>query len=129
MNLSLLIYWLPMILIAFANAALRQGVLIRFFDAHRAHQWSTITLMIFSFLYTLAIFHRLEITAVGKAWLTGVVWVILTLLFEFGLGLLMGKSLNELTEQYHIERGHLWILFLAWLLLLPWLVYTIKRSV
>ncbi len=129
MKLSILIYWLPMVLIAFGNAALRQGILVRYVDDHRAHQWSTVTLMLFSFLYTLAVFHRMGITTAGQAWVTGVIWVILTILFEFGLGLLTGKTMNELTEQYHIERGHLWGLFLIWLLLLPWLVMNIKRAV
>ena len=119
--------WLPMIALAFANAALRELVLARRFPNLRAHQLSTITLMIFCAIYIILIFPVLRLENVKQALLAGFMWTVLTVLFEFSLGRLLKRSWTELLQQYNLTSGHIWPVFLLFLLLLPFLLYSIKQ--
>ena len=119
--------WLPMIALAFANAALRELVLARRFPNLRAHQLSTITLMIFCMIYITLIFPVLRLENVKQALLAGFMWMVLTILFEFSLGRLLKRSWTELLQQYNLTSGHIWPVFLLFLLLLPFLLYSIKQ--
>src|SRR4051812_39308145 len=83
--------WLPMIVIAFANATLRQLFFIKHFNELRAHQFSTITLIILCTIYVRLVFPFLDIQSSKQALLIGFVWVVLTVLFEFSLGRLTKK--------------------------------------
>jgi hypothetical protein len=49
--------------------------------------------------------------------------VVLTTLFEFGLGRFSGKTWTELLANYYLLNGQLWPLFLLCLGLMPWLFY------
>jgi len=119
--------WLPMIALAFANAALRELVLARRFSDLRAHQLSTITLMIFCMIYITLIFPVLRLENKSQALLAGFMWMVLTILFEFSLGRLLKRSWTELLQQYNLTSGHIWPVFLLFLLLLPFLLYSIKQ--
>ena len=119
--------WLPMIALAFANAALRELVLARRFSDLRAHQLSTITLMIFCMIYITLIFPVLRLENKTQALLAGVMWMVLTVLFEFSLGRLLMRSWTELLQQYNLTSGHIWPVFLLCLLLLPFLLYSIRQ--
>jgi hypothetical protein len=57
----------------------------------------------------------------------GSMWVIFTVIFEFSLGRLTGKSWSILFEQYHVASGQLWPIFLIGLLVLPSVLYAFKR--
>jgi hypothetical protein len=52
--------------------------------------------------------------------LVGVVWLALTLAFEFGMGLAAGRSWGEMLVDYDLTRGRLWPLVLVATLLAPW---------
>lgn len=127
MFIKIILFWLPMILIAFANAALRETVFVKHFDDLRAHQLSTITLMLFCVIYTWTIFPHLNILSSGQAMLTGAIWMLLTIIFEFGLGRLTGNSWNFLFQNYNLAEGRIWVLFLLFLLILPYLTLKIRN--
>lgn len=38
----------------------------------------------------------------------GIVWVILTLVFEFGMGVFSGLSPNEMLQTFDVTTGNLW---------------------
>ena len=119
--------WLPMIVIAFINATLRQLVFVKYVSELRAHQLSTITLILLCSLYVGLIFPFLDIQNAKQALLTGLLWTILTITFEFTLGRLTNKSWSYLLEDYNIITGHIWLLFIFCLFLLPYLFYIIKK--
>lgn len=119
--------WLPMIALAFANAAIRQLIFIKYFTELRAHQFSTITLMSFCSVYVWLIFSFLNIQKSGQAFRIGLMWMILTIAFEFSLGRLTNHSWTELLQQYNFFSGHIWPLFLLWLLFLPLSFYYVKK--
>jgi len=100
--------WLPMIVIAFANATIRQLFFIRYFNELRAHQLSTITLIILCTIYIGFVFPFLNIQSNKQALLIGIIWVVLTVLFEFSLGRLTNKTWAYLLQDYNIIAGHIW---------------------
>lgn len=128
MSLKLLLYWIPMIAIAFINAALRELVLIKHFSNLRAHQLSTLTLIILCAVYIWFISPRLAIRDAGTGVFAGLLWVTLTVAFEFTFGRLSGKSWAQLLHDYNLMEGRLWPVFLFCLLLLPWVVYMLRSK-
>lgn len=127
MDIKYILYWLPMILIAFANATLRELVIVRYFNEFLSGQLSTITLIVFCGIYIWLILPYLNILNSGEAFLIGIVWVVLTMAFEFTLGRLTNKSWAELFREYNLFAGNLWSLFLLCLFILPYLFYIIRN--
>lgn len=56
----------------------------------------------------------------------GVLWVILTLIFEFALGRALGMGWRELTAGYDLSRGELMPLGLLATAFAPWIVARLK---
>ncbi|HVF58816.1 MAG TPA: hypothetical protein VNJ70_03260 [Thermoanaerobaculia bacterium] len=57
-----------------------------------------------------------------QAFVLGVAWVVLTLLFEFGVfHLALGMPMDELLAAFDLPHGRLWPVFLLTLLVGPWL--------
>lgn len=127
MHLKQFLFWLPMIVLAFINAALREIVPIKFFDDLRAHQLSTITLIVLCLIYVGIVFRYLTIQSSRQALLIGFVWMLLTVVFEFSLGLTMGSSWIEMLLNYHLMAGRIWPVFLSSLLLMPYIFYNLKK--
>ena len=121
MDITHFLLWLPMIVLAFANATIRELVFIKRFSKFRAHQLSTITLIILCSIYIWFVFPVLDIQNSEQAFLIGFVWVLLTVAFEFSLGRLTNKSWEYLFRDYNIFAGRIWLLFLICLLILPYL--------
>lgn len=117
-----------MVLIAFANAAVRELLLAKHYNEFRAHQLSTITLIILCAIYVWFIIPLLHVQNAKQALLIGFIWMVLTVLFEFTLGRLTNKSWDYLLQDYNVLAGRLWLLFLLSLLLLPYLFYALKNK-
>jgi hypothetical protein len=112
--------WFAILALAFANGAFRELVLV----PRLGHPWA---LLISGFLLScciLAIAYltvtRLRISNSGQLLALGCIWLLLTLLFEFGFGhFLQGKSWSELRGAYQFENGNLWSLVLLVVLFGP----------
>lgn len=128
MLIKYFLFWLPMIVIAFANGTLRELVLMKQFNEFRSHQLSTITLIVLCFIYTWFVFPFLQIRNLKQAFLAGVVWLLLTVAFEFFLGRMSGKSWEYLFRDYDVARGRIWPLFLFLLLMMPYLTYLLRKG-
>ena len=128
MVIKYFLFWLPMIVIAFANATLRELVLMKQFNEFRLHQLSTITLIVLCFIYAWFVFPFLQIQNVKQAFLTGIIWLLLTVAFEFFLGRLSGKSWEYLLRDYDVAGGRIWPLFLFFLLMMPYITYILRKD-
>ena len=65
----------------------------------------------------------------GEAWATGFWWLALTILFEFGFGhFVAGHSWQTLLADYNIFAGRLWLFFLGWITVMPWLVHRLATT-
>ena len=113
-----------MILIGFTNGILREFLLLEPLGDELAYQVSTITLFIFLGFYIWYIVPKVGIQSIRDSWITGVLWFLLTVLFEFGLGLVTGQTVTEHLAAYNIIGGNLWIIIPLWVGIAPRIFFT-----
>ncbi len=120
--------WVPMLIIAVANGALRQATFAKVMPDLRAHQLSTLIGSVLIGLFVWLVI-RIWLPSSGRqAILIGVIWLILTVVFEFFMGLvLMERSLAQVLQDYNLFAGRVWVLFLAWLTFAPWVFYRLRN--
>ena len=109
-----------------ANGIVRELTYGRRLSELRAHQLSTLTgvLVMTLAVWLLSLFIRPS--SMEIALLIGLIWLALTVAFEFGFGHWVARhTWEELLADYNILKGRLWPLFLLWMLLLPGLVYLV----
>ena len=65
--------------------------------------------------------------SVGQAVAIGLMWMVLTVLFEFGLGrYVLGDSWGNLLHAYNPLEGRVWGLFILWVGLAPYAIYRLR---
>lgn len=122
------LYWLPMPVIGVVNGVLRQTALLPFLDEFIARQVSAVLLVIFLTIYVNAVWRRLGIRSAREAWMTGLIWVLLTMIFEFSLGYFVsGLTFGQMWAEYDLFAGKLWALVLIALLILPPIFHRMRR--
>jgi hypothetical protein len=122
------IAWLPMPFIGIANGVLRQFFLLQYFSNFRAHQVSTLTLILVLIVYIAIIYKKLSIKSANDAWLTGTCWALLTVLFEMAMGHFVSHlSLAEMLAAYNLGSGNLWSLVPLILFIIPFAFYRLLR--
>lgn len=119
--------WFPMLAIAILNGALRDLWYKNFIGELMAHQLSTITLILFFGLFIGFVFQRYPPSSSLQAILIGIMWVMMTLAFEFGFGLWRGNSCSRLLQDYNVIEGRLWIFIPLWVMFAPYLFYRWKQ--
>jgi len=55
-------------------------------------------------------------------------WVVLTVIFQFSLGLFVKRSRKSLLQDYNLIAGRIWLLFLFYLSVLPYVCYILKNN-
>jgi len=127
MILKFIAYWIPLPIIGIINGVIREFGYRRFVNELLAHQISTITLIVLFGIYTWLICHVLRIELLGQAIMLGVVWLVLTVMFEFLFGhYVMGNPWSKLFHDYNLLEGRLWILILVWISIAPYIIYKIR---
>jgi len=120
--------WLPMILIGIANGILREILMTDRLGDELAHQLSTITLLMLLGFYMWYVVLKIKFRSSRQSWIAGVMWLILTVLFEFGLGYFSGQSIPELLNAYNIFEGRLWIIIPLWVGVAPRILFSLKQQ-
>jgi hypothetical protein len=128
MIIKYLLYWLPLIVLAVANGSFRQFVLLKHMSELRAHQLSTLSLLLLTTIYVWFIFPYLRIETGKQALLCGFIWLMLTIIFEFTLGRMSKRSWEFLLQDYNLLAGHVWPVYLICLMLLPWGFYVFQTK-
>jgi hypothetical protein len=120
MLIRALVVWLGFVVLAVANGALRQAVLAPRMSDAAAHASSSVTLSA-----AILVVAWLTIRWIGPhsrraAWTIGVLWLALTVAFEFLAGhYLFGTPWSELLAAYDVRGGQLWMLVLVTTLIAP----------
>lgn len=119
--------WFAMLAIAIANGALRQFTFAKAMSELRAHQLSTLIGSVLMGVFIRFVVRRWPPPSRSYALLVGFVWLALTMAFEFFMGLVLaGKPFAAVLHDYNLCAGRVWVLFLLWILLAPWLFYPRK---
>jgi hypothetical protein len=120
MILRALAVWLVMLLLAVVNGAVRQAWLIPKLGAVTGRLVSTITLSALIAVVTWFTIAWIRPQSNGDSYAVGVLWITLTLAFEFLAGhFLFGSPCNELLEDYNLLRGRIWPLVLVTMVVAP----------
>lgn len=123
------IIWLVIALAAVANGAAREKYLRPRLGENGGHILSTIILcaviLLFAFLFIGWIGARTR----QEAFLLGMVWVTLTLAFEFLAGrYLFGNSWEKLLADYNVFKGRVWLLVVLTTLLAPLWAFGLRHA-
>ncbi|MBK7227387.1 MAG: hypothetical protein IPH97_00595 [Ignavibacteriales bacterium] len=112
------------------NGVLREATYKNFVGDLTAHQISTVTGILFFGIIFYFIFKKWEIKSLKHAILIGLIWLGLTILFEFGFGhYIMGNPWQKLLHDYNLAEGRVWSLFLVWLTIAPFVFYKIFNRI
>jgi hypothetical protein len=121
--------WVPMLVIAVANGALRQATLEKMMPELRAHQVSTLTGSVFMGLFIWFVVRTWPPASGGQALVIGLAWLVLTVAFEFFMGLVLARRpLSQVLLDYNLLEGRVWVLFLVWLTLAPWVFFRLQAA-
>ena len=105
-----LLVWLCFIPVAILNGGLRQYVLVRWLGEVGANALSGVLLSLFILLITWLLLPRIVRYNQKESYRIGIVWMLLTIGFEFIFGLTGGISFRELLSAYNPMSGNLWLL-------------------
>lgn len=125
--LTYILLWFPMLVIAIINGVIREFVFKKFLGDLAAHQLSTLSLILFFAIYIRFVIMRFPPPSASMALLIGLVWVLMTLCFEFGFGRFRGNSWDTLLQDYNLARGRLWVLIPLWVLVAPYLFFVTRK--
>jgi hypothetical protein len=108
--------WLGAVAIATANGAVREATYGRRIRERDAQRLSGIILVVALTVYLWRLHRRRPIPSSSDAARIGIVWVVLTIAFEFGLGRGVQKqSWSEMLAAYNLAKGETWPLVLVWI--------------
>ncbi len=116
--------WLGLAMLGILNGVLRTRLYLEKLGDLRAHQVSTIVLIILVGVYTWLAGLLWPPQSTMQALLIGVLWFGMTVAFEFLFGrYVIGHPWSRLFQDYNILRGRVWSLVLLWTLTAPLAIY------
>jgi hypothetical protein len=119
--------WLVILVLANLNGAVREAWLIRPLGLVAGRALSTILLSAVVFLVTWLTIGWIGPASRGDAVRIGVLWLVLTLAFEFLIGhYVFRQPWAALLEDYDLSRGRIWVLVLLVVLTAPLLAAHLK---
>lgn len=112
--------WFLILVLAIANGALREGVLLKAVPRSSAFVLSGTILISCILTVSILSIHWLGRLTIWQYVLVGALWLALTLAFEFGFGMLIrGQSLAFVLEGYRFKDGNIWPLVLLAIAVAP----------
>lgn len=118
--------WVLILGVAFANASLRELVLMPRYGRVAALAMSGALLCVLVLLVAWAAVPWLGARRAPELLAVGVGWLLLTVAFEWALGRARGKPAQTPLEAYRFKDGNLWPLVLAVTAMAPWLAARLR---
>ena len=127
MLLRAILIWLVLSVLAVLNGMARNSLITPRIGEHGGHVASTIILCTVIFAVTLISIRWMGPEGRGSAWLIGIVWVVLTVSFEFLAGhYLFGSEWSKLLADYNLAEGRIWLLVLMTSFFAPWCAAAVR---
>lgn len=112
--------WFALMVIAIVNGTVREFTYGRSVSELTAHQISTVTGIVLTGAFVWFLNRVWPIETGSQAWAIGAIWLLMTIVFEFGFGhFIAGHSWTRLLADYNLMAGRIWVLFLLWVLMMP----------
>ena len=125
--LRYILAWFVMLILAVANGALRQAAFAKTMPELGAHQLSTLIGAVVIGAFIWLVIRRWPPSSARQALMIGVLWLALTVAFEFFMGLVLpGRPLAQVLADYNVLAGRVWVFFLIWLTFAPLLFYRLR---
>ncbi|MBD3367180.1 MAG: hypothetical protein GF405_03260 [Candidatus Eisenbacteria bacterium] len=110
MYVRALVVWCVLAVVAVLNGVVRNALLTPGMGEERAHVLSTVTLSVLIIGVALAFARWIGLRSRLDAAMVGLLWVLLTLSFEFLAGhFVFGHAWEKLLADYNVLRGRVWI--------------------
>jgi len=120
--------WTALPFAAVANGALRDATYGKRMGETASHSLAVAPLAAVVRMWAGLLARRWPLRSRRSALGVGLVWLGLTLAFEFGLGRARGLSADEMLADYDVRRGRLWPLALLVVAASPLLAYRRRRA-
>ena len=118
--------WLGLAVLAIINGIAR-GFYQPYVGELLAHQISTVTGVTMVYIATWQMNKKWIIPNQQTAKTIGLMWLVMTIIFEFGFGhYVVGHPWERLFHDYNLFQGRIWVLFLVSITLIPLIVH--RRS-
>ena len=127
--LKSILIWLLFIPVAILNGALREEILYNAFGNFTAQVISGILLSIGIILISWLLLPKLGKGEVQDYILIGIIWAILTNLFDLIFILVENRPIDDFIAMFDVTTGNLWILVIITLLLTPILVAKKRKMI
>ena len=107
------VIWLGLLLLAIVNGGIREAVMITRIGESAGHAVSSVTLSAAILIVSWFAVDWIGPASRSEAWRVGILWLALTLSFEFIVGhYVFGNSWERLLADYNVLQGRLWVLVL-----------------
>ena len=124
-----LLIWLALVLFAVLNGAFREIVINPLVGAEYGQPISCFSLCLILFILCWFTIPRIG-RGTEKTYLTiGLLWILLTVIFETCLELLTGNTFAGVIKTYDITTGNLWLLVVLFTGIAPWLTAKIRKLI
>ena len=111
--------WLLIIAAETVNGILRRLFLVPVVGELPAHQVGVLIASVIIFTFSLCSVRWIGFSSFLRTLQVGALWVVLTLFFEFGLGRLLGVTMERMLADYDLSRGGLMLFGLLFMLFAP----------
>ncbi len=115
--------------LAIFNGLLRDTVLAPELGKHVALPASGVLLCLLILLVATLILPRMVHGTAKVFWRIGLLWMALTIAFEFTFGLATGAGFDKMLTAYDVTTGNLWSLVVLFTAIAPWLGAKIKGTI
>ncbi len=116
-----LAFWSYILVLAFANGALREGVLVPAWGVRTGQAASVVMLSTVVLVMARLFVRRAGLARDRDAFAVGLAWLALTLAFEFGFGRARGVPWEALLHDYDLSAGRIWPVVLVCTFLGPFI--------
>ena len=121
--------WFGMMVLAILNGGLRDLVYKPYVGELAAHQISTVSLILLFAAFMWALVKIWPIESAKQAWSIGIIWFLMTEVFEFGMGrFVTGEPWSKIFEAYNVFAGQVWLFIPLWVLVGPYVSYRYARE-
>jgi hypothetical protein len=125
-----IVVWCGLLVLAFANGAVREVMLVPALGDTVAHAISSIMLSVAIVVLAWMTIGWIAPATPAAAWQVGALWLALTLAFEFLAGhYFFGNPWSRLLADYNVARGRIWIVVLLTTVCAPYATARVARIV